>query len=221
MDFILNINFLYNLQLMYRHNLKILKSKIKNLNLLMYNLIKIFGGKMNEELKNIAQNIKLVAFDVDGVMTDGSLTFIEDGREIKTYNAKDGLGVVMLGKANIITSIITARDNGTVKCRAEVLNIKELYMGQKNKILALNELINKYNLTKAEIAYMGDDLPDLCVLKEVGLKCCPNDAVNEVKEICNFISTKNGGKGAVRELCDFILQSKNLTYEDISKPHQQ
>ena len=88
---------------------------------------------MNTELKEIAKNIKLVAFDVDGVMTDGSLTFLEDGREIKTYDAKDGLGVVMLSRAGIITSIITARQNGTVEHRAKIINIKELYMGQKIK----------------------------------------------------------------------------------------
>ena len=117
----------------------------------------------NIELRSIAKNIKLVAFDVDGVMTDGSLTFLEDGREIKTYNAKDGLGVVMLSKAGLITSIITARENNAVKLRAEMIDIKELYMGQKNKILALNELVNKYNLKLSEIAYMGDDLPDLSV----------------------------------------------------------
>ena len=174
-----------------------------------------------ETLKNIAKNIKLVAFDVDGVMTDGSLTFTEDGKEIKTYNAKDGLGVVMLSKAGIITSIITARDNGTVKHRAKILNIQELYMGQKNKLLALEELTKKYNIQKSEIAYMGDDLPDMCVLNEVGLKCCPKDAVNRVISICNFVCTKNGGKGAVRELCDFILEAKNITYEMISRPTAQ
>jgi len=175
----------------------------------------------NIELQEIAKKIKLVAFDVDGVMTDGSLTFLEDGKEIKTYNAKDGLGVVMLNKTDIITSIITARDNGTVKHRAEVLGIKELYMGAKNKIIALEELIKKYNLNSSEIAYMGDDLPDICVLKRVGLKCCPKDAVEEVKKVCNFISAYGGGKGAVRELCDFILDSKHITYDDISKPYQQ
>lgn len=173
------------------------------------------------ELKAIAKDIKLIAFDIDGVMTDGSLTFLEDGREIKTFNAKDGLGVVMLSKAGVITSIITARNNGTVSHRAEILNIKELYMGQKNKIVALNELIEKYNLKKSEIAYMGDDLPDICVLKEVGLKCCPIDAVDEVREVCNFISNYGGGKGAVREVCDFIRKAKNVTYEMISKPNQQ
>ena len=171
----------------------------------------------NLELRAIASKIKLVAFDVDGVMTDGSLTFLEDGREIKTYNAKDGLGVVMLGKAGIIT----ARDNNVVRVRAEVLNIKELYMGQKNKVQALNELMEKYNLTSDEIAYMGDDLPDICVLEKVGLKTCPKDAVDEVKQVCNFVSNYNGGKGAVRELCDFILKSKNINYDMISKPTQQ
>ena len=175
----------------------------------------------NIELRSIAKNIKLIAFDVDGVMTDGSLTFLEDGREIKTYNAKDGLGVVMLSKAGLITSIITARENNAVKLRAEMIDIKELYMGQKNKILALNELVEKYNLKLSEVAYMGDDLPDLCVLREVGLKCCPYDAVKEVKNICNFISDFNGGKGAVRELCDFILASKGLDFDMISKPSKQ
>ena len=190
----------------------------------MYNLkkkLENFMNKNNLELRSIAKNIMLVAFDVDGVMTDGSLTFLEDGREIKTYNAKDGLGVVMLSKAGLITSIITARDNNVVKLRAEMIDIKELYMGQKNKILALNELIEKYNLNLSQVAYMGDDLPDICVLKEVGLKCCPNDAVEEVKKVCNFVSDSKGGRGAVRELCDFILASKGISYDMISKPSKQ
>lgn len=173
------------------------------------------------DIKSIAKNIKLVAFDVDGVLTDGSLSFLEDGREIKTYSAKDGLGVVMLSKAGIITSIITARENNTVKVRAEMIDIKELYMGQKNKINALDELIKKYNLKYNEVAYMGDDLPDICVLKKVGLKCCPKDAVVAVRAECNFISNYNGGKGAVRELCDYILESKEITFEMLSNPVKQ
>ena len=177
--------------------------------------------KNSVELKAIASKIKLVAFDVDGVMTDGSLTFLEDGREIKTYNAKDGLGVVMLSKAGIVTSIITARDNNVVKVRAGQIDIKELYMGQKNKVFALEELCKKYDLDFSQVAYMGDDLPDICVLKKVGLKCCPVDAVKKVKEECNFISDFGGGKGAVRELCDFILNSQGFTYEMISNPTKQ
>lgn len=179
--------------------------------------------KMNNnlELNAIASKIKLVAFDVDGVMTDGSLTFLEDGREIKTYNAKDGLGVVMLGRAGIVTSIITARDNNVVKVRANQIEIQELYMGQKNKVIALEELCKKYNLDFSQVAYMGDDLPDICVLKKVGLKCCPNDAVSKVKEECNFISQYGGGKGAVRELCDYILKIKKVTYEMVQNPSRQ
>ena len=173
------------------------------------------------ELIEIASKIKLVAFDVDGVMTDGSLTFLEDGREIKTYNAKDGLGVVMLSKAGIITSIITARDNNVVKIRAGQIDIKELYMGQKNKVQALIELLKKYELDLSQIAYMGDDLPDICVLQKVGLACCPKDAIKEVIENCNFVSKFNGGKGAVRELCDFILKAQNLTYNNLLKPTKQ
>ena len=150
--------------------------------------------------------IKLAAFDVDGVLTDWSLTFDENGHEYKTFNAKDGQGIVNLNKAGIITAIITARENGTVFHRAKNLNITELHQGSKNKIATLENIMQKYNITFDEIAYMGDDLPDICILEKVALKGCPNDAVEEVKAIANFISTKNGGRGAVREFCDYILK---------------
>ena len=150
--------------------------------------------------------IKLTAFDVDGVLTDGSLTFDENGHEYKTFNAKDGQGIVNLNKAGIITAIITARENGTVFHRAKNLNIKELHHGSKNKIATLESIMQKYNITFDEIAYMGDDLPDICILEKVALKGCPNDAVDEVKAVANFISSKNGGRGAVREFCDYILK---------------
>ncbi len=164
-----------------------------------------------EDLIKKVSGIKLAAFDIDGVMTDGSLTFDENGVEYKTFNAKDGQGIVMITKAGIITAIITARDNGTVKHRFEVLGMTRLFMGQKNKILAMEQLLKDYNLDFSQVAYMGDDLPDLCVLNKVGLACCPNDAVDEVKQVCHFISSKNGGRGAVRELCDLIFKTQNLT----------
>ena len=150
--------------------------------------------------------IKLVAFDVDGVMTDGSIRYDENGTEYKTFNAKDGHGIVSLNKAGIITAIITGRKNGTVERRAENLKIKELYQGSKNKISDLEKIMQKYNVKFDEIAYMGDDIPDICILEKVALKGCPADAVDEVKAIANFISTKNGGRGAVREFCDYILK---------------
>lgn len=166
------------------------------------------------QLKSLANKIKLVAFDVDGVMTDGSLTFDENGVEYKTYNAKDGQGIVMLIRAGIIPAIITARNNGTVVHRAKILGITELYQGQKNKIHALDEIMEKYKLSYDEVAYMGDDIPDLCVLEKVGLSCCPSDAVEEVISACKFVSVKSGGKGAVRELADFILKSKSVNLKE-------
>lgn len=152
--------------------------------------------------------IKLVAFDVDGVLTDGSITYDEFGHEYKTFNAKDGQGINNLNRAGIITAIITARNNGTVEHRAKNLDIKELHQGSKNKIKTLEEIMAKYKISFDEIAYMGDDLPDICVLEKVGLKGCPFDAVDEVKNVANFISTKNGGRGAVREFCDYILKGE-------------
>ncbi len=164
---------------------------------------------MDLELKQKLQKIKVVAFDVDGVMTDGSLTFLEDGREVKTYNAKDGQGIVMLNHAGFKTVIITARNNGTVTHRFKILGMHKLFQGQKNKSKALDELIAEYGVSLDEVAYMGDDLPDICVLKRVGLACCPADAVDEVREISNFVSSHNGGRGAVRELCNLLLKAQN------------
>ena len=158
----------------------------------------------NLDLKNKASKIKMVVFDVDGVMTDGSITYDENGVEYKTFNVKDGQGIVRITKEGIITAIITARNNATVKHRFENLGMSRLFMGQKDKIVAMKQLLEEYNLELSQVAYMGDDLPDICVLKEVGLAACPNDAIDEVKQICHFISAKNGGRGAVRELTDFI-----------------
>ena len=166
-------------------------------------------------MNKIAVKIKALVLDVDGVLTDGSLTFDEEGKEYKTFNAKDGQGIVMLNKTGFITAIITARENGTVRHRFKNLGMTKLYEGSKNKIASLRELMKEFNLLPEEIAYMGDDLPDICVLKTVGLPSCPADATEEVKKYAKFVSSKNGGRGAVRELCDLILKSSGK-YEEIT-----
>lgn len=166
-----------------------------------------------EELIEKAKKIKVMAFDVDGVMTDGSVTYDENGVEYKTFNVKDGHGLVRAERSGFITAIITARKNGTVKHRAENLNITEIYQGQKFKLPALEEILKKYNLGFENVSYMGDDLPDLCILEKAGLSCCPADAVEEVLEVCDFVASKNGGRGAVRELCDFILDAQGIVKE--------
>ncbi len=173
------------------------------------------------DIKNLAKNIKVLALDVDGVLTDGSLTFSQNGEEYKTFNAKDGQGIVCLNNAGFITAIITARQNGTVQFRAENLGIKELHQGVKFKLPVLEEIVKKYNLTLENVAYMGDDLPDICILEKVGLSCCPNDAVEEVQNVCKFKSKYNGGRGAVRELCDLILRSQNIEPLAIVQKKQQ
>lgn len=157
-----------------------------------------------------AKNIKMLVFDVDGVMTDGSVTYDENGVEYKTFNVKDGHGIVRMNKSGFITAIITARNNGTVTHRAKNLNFTEVYQGQQYKLPALIELLEKYSLSMENVAYMGDDIPDICILEKVALACCPADAVSEVKAVCNFQSSYNGGRGAVREMCDFILDSQGI-----------
>lgn len=151
-------------------------------------------------------SIKLAAFDVDGVMTDGSITYDENGVEYKTFNAKDGHGLAELSREGIITAIITGRNCPAVDRRAKDLNILEVHQGVKNKIEVLEEIMRKYNITPDEVAYMGDDIPDICILEKVELAGCPKDAVQDVKDIVNFEASKNGGCGAVREFCDCILK---------------
>ena len=157
----------------------------------------------------LAKKIKLVAFDVDGVMTDGGLIFGENQSEYKIFNAKDGQGIVMLNRTGFITAIITAKISEAVRHRFDMLSMTKLFEGQKNKLLALDELCVEFGIDYDEVAYMGDDLPDLCVMEKVGLSACPADAVEEVKSRVNFVATKNGGHGAVRELCDLILYAQD------------
>lgn len=159
------------------------------------------------------QNIKLLALDVDGVLTDGSISYTDDGKEIKTFNAKDGQGIVNLTKLGIKVAIITARTSPIVQKRASDLGIQYVFQGASNKLEKLEYLKTTLGITNEQIAYMGDDLPDIPILQIAGIKACPNDAIDEVKRICNFKSTKNGGRGAVRELADLIYYPAKIKSE--------
>jgi len=152
--------------------------------------------------------IKMVGFDVDGVLTNGEIIYTDSGEELKIFNAKDGQGISLLNKQGFITAIITARQSPIVDKRAADLGIKEVHQGAKRKIDVVKHLMEKYSLDLAQIAYVGDDLPDVCVLEQVGFACCPGDAVDEVKKICHFVSDKPGGKGAVRQVCDMIVSAE-------------
>ncbi len=146
------------------------------------------------------KQIKLLAMDVDGVLTDGSMYYSENGDELKKFNTRDGMGIQLLRENGIKIAIITKENTQLVERRSKKLNVDDLFQGADNKLLALEELKNKYDLDYSEIAYVGDDVNDMPVLKKVGLSICPNDAINDVKTICNYITEKNGGEGVIREI---------------------
>ena len=149
--------------------------------------------------------IKLFTMDVDGVLTDGGMYYTEKGEVMKKFNTRDGMGIELLRKNKIIPAIITTENSKIVIMRARKLKIGEVYVGVEDKIKVIEELIKKYNLDFNEIAYIGDDINDLPVLEKVGLSFAPNDAIPEIKQIVDYVTSKKGGDGAVREAVDFIL----------------
>ncbi|RLU00846.1 MAG: HAD-IIIA family hydrolase [Ketobacter sp.] len=155
-----------------------------------------------------AQPIKLVAFDIDGIMTDGRLYFTSLGDEIKAFNVKDGLGLNLLRKSGVEVAIITGRTSELVNRRARDLKIDKLIQGREDKKIALLELMEQENLTAEQIAYMGDDLPDLPAIRHAGLGVTVADALPIVKQHADLITEANGGDGAVREFCDWLLEAQ-------------
>ncbi len=159
-----------------------------------------------EELEVLAAGIKLLLLDVDGVLTDGTLYISSSGEEIKAFNTQDGHGIRMLIEHRIQVGIITGRTSDAVKTRAQDLGIEILYQGQKNKLAALDEIIGSHELSVDEIAYAGDDLPDLPIMQTVGLSFAVANAHSTVSESAHCQTIQAGGKGAVREICDYLLQ---------------
>lgn len=158
--------------------------------------------------KKSKKKIKLFAMDIDGVLTDGGMYYSEEGEVLKKFNTKDGMGIELLWKNNIIPVIITKEDSEIVLRRAEKLKVKEVYIGIKDKLKIIEKLISKYNLEFENIAYIGDDINDLPVLKKVGMSFAPSDAEYLVKQIVDYVIHKGGGKGALREAVDTILSKK-------------
>ena len=157
-----------------------------------------------------AEPIRLLLLDVDGVLTDGKLYYSDEGIESKTFNTKDGLGIRLVQKAEVMTGIITARQSHLVARRAEELGMDHIRQGARSKLEELKSILTETGLKPYQVCYMGDDLIDLSLLTRVGLAACPADAVESVKEVCHFISRHPGGDGAVRETCDLIVQAKGL-----------
>jgi len=160
------------------------------------------------KLKERAKRIKLFLTDVDGVLTDGSLVYGDNGMEIKLFNATDGIGMVLLNLAHIKTGIITAKYSQATEKRAKEMGVNEVYQGILNKKEVLGKLLKKYKLLSEEIAYIGDDLADFPLLKKVGFPATVPDAAAEIKKVSIYVTKTPGGKGAVREVATLILKSQ-------------
>ena len=150
--------------------------------------------------------IKLLLLDVDGVMTDGRIIYLHDGGEAKAFDVKDGHGLKLLQRAGIRVGIITGRQSDIVARRAAELGIEIVYQGAKDKMVPFREILHKCGLEPAEVAYVGDDVVDLPVMRQVGFSVTVADAVEDIKPYVDLVTSRPGGRGAVREVCDFLLK---------------
>lgn len=162
--------------------------------------------EVSREFADKIRAVKLVVFDVDGVLTDGRIIFSNSGEETKLFDVKDGHGIKLLMRSGIDVAIITARESEVVRRRASDLGITHVFQGMKDKKMALEELVKASGVTPGSMAYMGDDIIDLPVLKRVAFSAAVADAVSEVIERVDFVAKRPGGRGAARELAELILK---------------
>jgi len=155
--------------------------------------------------KELAKQVKLIIMDVDGTLSDGRFFMLPNGDVIKSFDVKDGTGIIFAGLAGIKTAIISGKSSEAVKRRAEELQIDDYFEGSTNKCIPFNQLLEKYQLKKEEVAYIGDDIGDAEVMGMVGFSAAVGDAHPLIKRISHYIAKRYGGRGAVREVIDFIL----------------
>lgn len=160
-----------------------------------------------------AKRIKLLLLDVDGVLTDGKLYYSGNGEELKAFNTLDGHGIKLLQRASIQTGIVSGRNSAALVKRASELGIEILYRGREDKLLAVEEIMGEYSLELSDIAFAGDDLPDLPAIQQVGLGISVPNAHAEIRAAAQLETEKPGGSGAVRDICDFLLQAQGF-YDD-------
>lgn len=171
-------------------------------------------GQLNADVFALCKSIKLVAFDVDGVFSDGLIYMGNQGEEFKSFNSKDGYGIKAIQKCGIAVAVITGRKSSIVEQRMTSLGVKHIYQGCEEKKSVLLELSASLEIAPHQIASVGDDMPDIGMFELSSVKVAVNDAHPMVKNKANLITSKNGGQGAVREFCDVLLQSRNkLEYQ--------
>ena len=160
------------------------------------------------DLLERARAVRMIVFDIDGVLTDGSLFFGDDGQEYKAFNSRDGHGIKMLRASGVEAGIITGRTSQVVLHRARNLGITRIYQGAEDKLEAFHALLREQGLTPNQIAYMGDDVVDLPVLRRCGMAVTVPDAPAEVKARCHCITQAAAGRGAAREVCEYLLRAQ-------------
>lgn len=166
-------------------------------------------GKIQQSVYEQAKNIKLLVCDIDGVFSDGRIYLGNNGEELKAFHTKDGYGVKALISAGVDIGIITGRRSNIVTNRMKSLNVKYVIQGQENKLPALKEIIDLLRLKPEQVAYIGDDMPDLACIEYVGLGIAVADAHPAISQKANYTTYTSGGFGAVREVCDIIMQAQN------------
>tara|TARA_R110001599_G_scaffold5266_16_gene26620 strand:- start:9576 stop:10157 length:582 start_codon:yes stop_codon:yes gene_type:complete len=167
------------------------------------------------------QSLKLVVFDVDGVLTDGRLLYTEEGETIKRFNVKDGVAMKLLPKWGIQVAVITAKDSAPLRQRMKELKIEHFFPGCHNKAEAFDELVVRLGINPDKVAYVGDDVIDLQVMPKVGVAMCPSDAHVLVQRHCSVVLKKAGGEGVAREVADIMLATRmslEEAYELAQKP---
>ena len=155
------------------------------------------------------KSVKLLMLDVDGVLTDGKIIYNDRGEEIKAFNVRDGHGLKLLMRAGIEIALITGRKSRVVLHRARDLGIKKVYQGVINKIEIYEKILKEKKLKDINVGFVGDDLVDIPVLKRVGFSAAVGDAIPEVKKVVDYVASKRGGEGAVREICELLLKVQN------------
>lgn len=168
-------------------------------------------------LLDLARLIRVIAFDVDGVMTDGGLYLSDSGEEFKRFNTLDGHGLKMLKATGVEIAIITGRRSKCVELRAQNLGIEHVYQGVEHKLGAMVDLLNKLNLPRDAAAYMGDDVVDLTVMRHVGLAISVPDAPPLVHTHSGFITQRRGGHGAVREACELLMSAQGTLDKQLAQ----
>lgn len=155
------------------------------------------------------KKIELVLTDIDGVWTDGGMYYDQTGNEWKKFHTYDSAGVLFCHQIGIPVGIITGEDTEIVKRRAEKLKIDYLYQGVKNKLKIASTLCSELNIRLANVAYIGDDINDIELLKSVGFSACPDNSFPQIKELVNYVTKRKGGEGAFREFVEWVLKTKN------------